>query len=287
MWLNSSEVSTATASATCSGSTSRFEQRALRVERAELVLGHAVDGGALRAPAAGEDAAAAHDAVGVDAVDPDAVLAELGGEQPHLVGLVGLRRAVGDVVRAGEHRVLRDDVDDVAAEALVDHRLGRGLRHEEAALGHDVVLEVPVALGGLEQRLGDRQAGVVDDRSTPPNASSVASTAASHRGRVGHVDRDADGDVVVAELGGRRLAPCRGRGRRSTTQAPSAASCARDRLADAARRAGDERDAAGVALRLRQPLQLRLLERPVLDAELLGLGDRVRRSRPPRRRASR
>ena len=120
-----------------------LEQRPLGVERAELVLGDAVDGGALGAPAAGEDAAAADDAVGVDAVDPDAVLAELGGEQPDLVGLVGLGRAVGDVVRARRRRRSSSDVDDVAAESLVDHRLGRGLGDEEAALGHHVVLDGP------------------------------------------------------------------------------------------------------------------------------------------------
>ena len=60
-------------------------------------------------------------------------------------------------------RVLADDVDEVAAHRLVDQDPGRLARHEERAAGHDVVLEVPVARGRLEQRLGDRQAGVVDD----------------------------------------------------------------------------------------------------------------------------
>ena len=50
-----------------------LEQRALRVIGAELLLGHAVDGGPLRSPAAGEDAGTADDAVRVDPVDPDAV----------------------------------------------------------------------------------------------------------------------------------------------------------------------------------------------------------------------
>src|SRR6185312_14716812 len=53
-----------------------LQQRALGVERAELLLGDAVDGGALRAPAAGEDAGAADHAVRVDAVDADADRAE-------------------------------------------------------------------------------------------------------------------------------------------------------------------------------------------------------------------
>ena len=63
----------------------------------------------------------------------------------------------------GEERVLRGDVDDVAAEALVDEHARGGLRHEERALGHHVVLQVPVRLGGLQQRLGERQARIVHD----------------------------------------------------------------------------------------------------------------------------
>src|SRR5689334_549746 len=65
-----------------------LQQRALGVERAKLLLGDAVDGGALRAPAAGEDAGAADHAVRVDAVDADADRAELGGQQADLVRLV-------------------------------------------------------------------------------------------------------------------------------------------------------------------------------------------------------
>src|SRR3954447_25952258 len=83
-----------------------LEQGALGVELAEVLLLHAVDLGTLRAPAAGEDAGALDHAVGVHAVDLDAVLAELGREQPHLVGLVGLDRGVGDVVGPGEDGVL-------------------------------------------------------------------------------------------------------------------------------------------------------------------------------------
>ena len=122
-----------------------LEQGALGVELAEVLLLDAVDRGALGAPAAGEDAGALDHAVGVDAVDLDAVLAELGGQQPHLVGLVGLGRAVRDVVGPGEERVLRGDVDDVAAHLLLDQHLRRGLGDQERALGHHVVLEVPVA----------------------------------------------------------------------------------------------------------------------------------------------
>ncbi len=63
-----------------------------------------------------------------------------------------------------------------------------------------------------------------------------------------------------------------------TTQAPSAASFSAGGLADAGRGTGDQRDAGGERLGLRHPLELGLLERPVLDAELLRLVDRgVRR----------
>ena len=139
-----------------------LEQGALGVVLAQILLGDAVDRGPLGAPAAGEDARAADHAVGVDAVDLHTVLPELGGQQPDLVGLVGLGGRVGDVVRAGEDRVLAGDVDDVAAEPLLDQHLRRRPGDQERALGHDVVLQVPVGDGGVEQRLGQRESSVVD-----------------------------------------------------------------------------------------------------------------------------
>jgi hypothetical protein len=51
-----------------------LEEGPLGVVLAELLFLHTVDSGALGAPPAGEDAGAADHAVGVDAVDPDAVL---------------------------------------------------------------------------------------------------------------------------------------------------------------------------------------------------------------------
>ncbi len=117
VWLRSPPVSANTAAATCSGQDLALEDRALRVELAQLVLGDAVGAGAVGAPALGEDPGSADHAVRVHAVDPDPERPELRREQPDLVRLVGLRRAVGDVVRAGEERVLAHDVDDVAAHA--------------------------------------------------------------------------------------------------------------------------------------------------------------------------
>src|ERR1700744_688061 len=49
-----------------------LEECALGVEGSELVLGNSVDGGPIRPPAAGEDAAALHNAIGIDPVHPDA-----------------------------------------------------------------------------------------------------------------------------------------------------------------------------------------------------------------------
>ena len=87
-----------------------FQQGALGVEGTEFGLRYAVDRGTLRAPAAGEDAGAAHHAVRVDPVDPDTIPAEFGGQQPDLMGLVGLGRAVGNIVGAGEKAVLAGDL---------------------------------------------------------------------------------------------------------------------------------------------------------------------------------
>ena len=128
------------------------EQRAPGVVLAELLGGDAVGLGALAQPFALEDPRPLDDAVGVDAVDADAVDPELGGEQADLVGLVGLGRAVGDVLRSGEDGVLRHDVDDVAADVLLDHLAGGSPADEERAAGEHGVQPVPVVDGGVDQR---------------------------------------------------------------------------------------------------------------------------------------
>ena len=115
----------------------------------------------------------------------------------------------------GEHRVLRRDVDDVAAHGLLDQHRRRRLRDQERALGHDVVLEVPVLLGGLEQRLRERDSGVVDD--------DVDAAEGEHRlpdgrrdllGR-GDVHGHADRDIRGSRARPRPPATSPGRGRRS------------------------------------------------------------------------
>ena len=67
----------------------------------------------------------------------------------------------------GEDRVLGRDVDDVAAEFLLDQHLRRRLGDQEGAFGHHVVLQIPIGDGGVQQRFGQRQAGVVDDQIQP------------------------------------------------------------------------------------------------------------------------
>ena len=110
--------------------------------------------------------------------------------------------------------------------------------------------------------------------STPPNSTPRRRIGARHRRLVGHVHLDA-----------RAPRPCRAaprssrpsrrarrrRCRRAPRRRPRAGALGR-RRADAAGAAGDQRDPAGQALRLRHALQLRLLEQPVLDVEGLLLG---------------
>ena len=124
-------------------------------------------------------------------------------------------------------------------------------------------------LGRLQQRLGDRQPGVVDDEVDAAEGEQRGVDRGPHGVGVGDVDGDADGDVGAAELGGRRGGlvdvEVGDDDARAVGGEPGG-----DGLADAAGGAGDERDAAGVALRLREALELGLLERPVLDAELLA-----------------
>ena len=174
---------------------------------------------------------------------------ELGGQQPDLVGLVGLGRAVGDVVRAGDDGVLRHDVDDVAAAApapTITRAASRLTRNEPRAITS--CWQVPVVGGRLEQRLGDRQPGVVDDEvDAAVGARTPRRTRARDRGLVGDVDLDRRRHVRAAELGGHVSAPATSRSA-TTTAAPSAASRSAIALPMPDAAAGDERDPAGQRL---------------------------------------
>ena len=126
-----------------------------------------------------------------------------------------------------------------------------------------------VSSSGLEI---DRPA-LLTTRSTPPKASAAARNAAATASASRHVGGDADRHVGRADLGG-------GVGRLLQVEVGDDDAGALggepdgDRLADAAGRAGDQRDAGRQRLGLRHPRELGLLQRPVLDAELLALVDR-------------
>jgi hypothetical protein len=249
------------------------QQGSLGVVGAQFLLLDPVDLGPLGPPAAGEDPGAADDPVGVDAVDPDAVRAELGREQPDLVGLVGLRGRVGDVVRAGEDGVLAGDVDDVAAELLRDQHPGGLPGDQERALGHHVVLQVPVPHGGLQQRRGQRQPGVVDHQVDPAEGQHPGRHRRRDGGLVRHVGLHGDGFVSSAEFLGDGLRAVQVEVGDHDTAALGG-DPGGDRLADPGAAAGDQGDAGGQRLGLRHPGELGLFQGPVLDAELLRLVDR-------------
>ena len=187
--------------------------------------------------------------------------------------LVRLSRAVGDVVRPGEHRVLASDVDDVATHGLGHHDLDGGLGCEERALGHHIVLKVPVPLGRLEERLRDRQPGIVDedvDAAVGKHASSIAA-----RSLLGDETSAATRTASSLPPIPAATSVAESRSRSATmTCAPSTAQAAGGRRADARAAAGHECDPGasgfGLAIRRASPPQL-----PVLDAELLGLLDRL------------
>jgi hypothetical protein len=175
----------------------------------------------------------------------NAVSVLTGPDLSHLVGLVGLRRRVRDVVGAREDRVLRGDVDDVAAHALLDEDGGGRLGDEERALGHDVVLEVPVRFRRLEEGLGEGDARVVHDDVEPAEPGDGPRHERLDLGVARDVRRDDEG----ARAG--RLHPPAGlleiglRSRRHGDGRPRPAQGHRDRPAEAAARAGDHRHLAG------------------------------------------
>ena len=126
-----------------------------------------------------------------------------------------------------------------------------------------------VSSSGLEI---DRPA-LLTTRSTPPKASAAARNAAATASASLTSAATPMATSDVADLGG-------GVGRLLQVQVGDDDAGALggqpdgDRLADARRGAGDQRDAGRQRLGLRHPRELGLLQRPVLDAELLALVDR-------------
>ena len=186
----------------------------------------------------------------------------------------------------GEHGVLAADVDDVAAHPLGAHHPGglRDTRNEPRAMTSCCRSQsaTVVSSSGLEM---DRPA-LLTTRSTPPNASAAASNAAAiaassvtSAGTAIATSGPADAPAAASASAG---VPVGDDDARALGRQP-----VRDRPADAGAAAGDQRDPAWPAAWAGQPAQLGLLQRPVLDPELLRLVDRARTWRAPPRRASR
>jgi len=229
----------------------------------------------------------AYDAIRVDAVDADAVAAELGGEQSDLVGLVGLRRAVGHVVRPGEQTVLAGDVDNVAASTLRPHDPGRLAGHQERAARHDVVLHVPVPASSSRRvvwRWTARRCsppGRPRRRPAPPSANATAMSSSDVTSatteRATSVSPSSAATVAAApgvEIGHHH---CRALGGQPVGDGP----------ADARSPAGDQRDPRRKWLRCGQPGQF---GHPPAPSTRCGTSPTRRsacRSTSPRRRASR
>ncbi len=156
---------------------------------------------------------------------------------------------------------------------LADHHLRGGLGHQERALGHDVVLQVPVLLGGFQERLGDGEPGVVDHQVQSAEGQDGFLDGRGDLGFVGDVGLDADRDVGAAEFRGHGPGVVQVQVRDDHARAVGG-EAGGDRLADARRRPGHQGDPAGVGFRLGHPGQLGLFQGPVLDPELLGFLDR-------------
>ncbi len=92
---------------------------------------------------------------------PGVVGRDLAGDVDH----ASLRGAVGDIFRAGDHAVLRRDVNDAAARAvtdiLVQHLRHRRPRHQEHA-GEIDRKGIPFRQRGFDQRLAGADRGVID-----------------------------------------------------------------------------------------------------------------------------
>ena len=162
--------------------------------------------------------------------------------------------------------------------AIITRAASRATRNEPLAITS--CWRSQSLLGRLEQRLGDRQPGVVDDEVDAAERQHGLGEGGGDLLGVGDVDGDR-----------RRRRRCRRARRRPRAAASASRSATTTQAPSAARRRAMARPMpepapvtratrVGQRLRRRQALQLGLLQRPVLDAELLRLGDRrVRRDR--------
>src|SRR5207237_1446504 len=104
---------------------------------------------------------------GREAVDADAVGGEVHGRRPHEVHQAALVEGVGDDAGGALPGVGRQDADDAAADAALDHRDGDVLGVEEVARGGDGDRPVEVLEAFLQDAPAAEQSGVVDQDVDP------------------------------------------------------------------------------------------------------------------------
>ncbi len=98
------------------------------------------------------------------------------------------RRIRGGIGRA-ENRKHRADVDDLAAAALLHHRMG-GLRTDESAGQVGVEHRAPFGRRVALRRLADRHSGIVDEDVEPAEALDGLVDRRAARILVGDIERD-------------------------------------------------------------------------------------------------
>src|SRR6266852_2133039 len=185
----------------------------------------------------------------------------------------GLCRRVRGGVRTSDEGVLRSDEDDGPAAPLVEEDAERLTRGEEVAACQDRVVLLPVS----KRRLGDGRARGETGRGDEDVDPAVLEyrTPRHLYDCVLARDIDEDGKSAAKAVRGRQLlrdlldALDVAIGDNDVRAAGSKHACGR--AADAARTAGDQRDAARELPPWRCLRKLVSLERPVLDRERLAL----------------
>ena len=135
------------------------------------------------------------------------------------------------------------------------------------------MLEIPIVQRGLQERPRDGQPGVVDDDVQPTKGQHAIANRTGDLVLIGHVAGDAAGDIQPADLARHRLS---GHGIDVSDDDAGAlgGQPVGNGTTDSRASAGHQRDAGSQGLGLGHARQLRLFQRPVLDAEFLRLGDR-------------
>ena len=186
------------------------------------------------------------DIAGRERVDEDAVARQLHRQHMGQMNEPGLGRAIARHPRDRARRQHRGDVDDPSRPPALDQMAGEFARHQPGAFEIGVDDVIPILLGVLEHRLGDDDAGIVDEQGQRPERPLRPRRARRRRCRGGsrrarpagtsppsRLDLARSlGETVGAPRGQRHLGP--GSGQQQCQMPP-----------DPARRAGDQRHLPG------------------------------------------